>query len=212
MSHDPFYSPGSIPMATLKPKQVRKNTDLTWWENLYLPEIARGLAITTKHLLVNLIGYVFPPSGQRRKVFTIYYPEEKSPIPVAYRGRPALVQKPDGREKCVACGLCERICPAGAISIAGGERENLERYPVVYNLDLSRCVFCGFCEEVCPKEAIVMSVEYEGLAEYNRPDLVYPKAKLLIPQAELAQRIDYIRDIYAKRHYRAPENLASENS
>jgi len=201
MSYDSNYLAGSIPIEKLQPKQVRKNIDLTLWEKLYIFEIIRGMAITSKHLLVNLVGYIIPPKGQKRKIFTIYYPEEKALIPDAYRGRPALVLGADGKEKCVACGLCERICPASAIFIVGGERENSERYPVAYNLDLSRCVYCGLCEEVCPKEAIVMSAVYEGLVEYDRSKMIYPKEKLLISQTELQKRIDYIRGIYAKSNY-----------
>jgi len=201
MSYKSNYIVGSIPLDRLKPKRVRKNIELTLWERLYVPEIIRGMYITTRHLIINLIGFVFPPQGKKRKIFTVYYPEEKLTIHVAYRGRPVLVQREDGKEKCVACGLCERICPALAISIVGGERENKERYPVTYTLDMSRCVYCGLCEEVCPHEAIVMSDEYIGLAEYDRKNMIYPKEKLLVPIAKLKNRIEYVRKIYGKSNY-----------
>jgi NADH-quinone oxidoreductase subunit I len=201
MSYDTKYRVGTVPLTKLKPKRVRTEVDLTLWEKMYVPEILRGLSITTKHLVSNLIGFVFPPKNQKRKIFTIYYPEEKYPLPAAYRGRPALVQGKDGKEKCVACGLCERICPASAIKIEYAEDAQSERYPSSYILDVSRCVYCGLCEEVCPKEAIVMSDEYEGLCEYNRTQMIYVKERLLIPEDKLKKRIDYIRAIYCKDTY-----------
>ncbi|MBI3814517.1 MAG: NADH-quinone oxidoreductase subunit I [Nitrospinae bacterium] len=206
MSYELNYTIGSIPLEKLKPKKVRKNIELTLWERLYIPEIVRGMIITTRHFVQNMAGFIFPPNGKKRRVFTVYYPEEKLTIPIAYRGRPVLVMREDGTERCVACGLCESICPAFAISIVGGERrrENeMERYPVTYTLDMSRCVYCGFCEEVCPKEAIAMSDEYEELAERDRNRMIYPKEKLLVSEKRLKNRIDYVRKIYSKNNYNA---------
>jgi NADH-quinone oxidoreductase subunit I len=180
---------------------VRKNIDLTLWERLYIFEILRGLYVTTKHFTSNMIGFVVAPKGKKRSIFTVYYPEEKVTLPPAYRGRPVLVMREDGTEKCVACGLCEKICPAFAISIVAGERANADRYPISYMLDMSRCVYCGYCEEVCPKEAIVMSSEYEGLAERDRSNLRYPKEKLLRSEESVKDRIEYIRRIYSKCNY-----------
>lgn len=190
-----------VPIETLKPKKVRKQIDLTLWERLYIFEVMRGLCITTKHFVSNMIGFVAPPKGKKRSVFTVYYPEEKVTLPPAYRGRPVLVARSDGTEKCVACGLCEKICPALAISIVAGERANADRYPVSYTLDMSRCVYCGYCEEVCPKEAIVMSSEYQGLAERDRSNLRYHKEKLLRSEDSVKERIEYIRRIYSKCNY-----------
>ncbi len=198
---DSRYQVGGIPVQTLKPKKVSNPIELTLWEKLYIFEVIRGLGITSRHFFTNLFGFVFPSKGRKRKIPTVYYPEEKVTLPPAYRGRPALVAREDGTERCVACGLCEKICPAFAISIMGGERENGERYPLTYTLDLSRCVFCGFCEEVCPKEAIVMSDQYEDLCAMRRGDLLYSKERLLRPAVELQKRIDYIRRIYAKCNY-----------
>lgn len=192
-----------VPLATLKPKMVRKNIELTLWEKLYVFEIIRGLYTTTRHFVGNMIGFVFPPKGEKRSIFTVYYPEEKVTLPIAYRGRPVLVMHKDGTEKCVACGLCEKVCPASAIAIVAGERggDATDRYPVSYTLDMARCVYCGYCEEVCPKEAIVMSAEYEGLAERERSNLRYPKEKLLRSEESVKGRIDYIRRIYSKCNY-----------
>lgn len=189
---------GSIPIEKLKPKKVRKNIELTLWERLYVFEVVRGITVTTKHFLQNMIGFVFPPRGKKRSIFTVYYPEEKVTLPAAYRGRPVLVAGENGVEKCVACGLCEKICPARAIAIVAAERNNRDRYPESFTLDMARCVYCGFCEEVCPKEAIVMSAEYEGLAQTNRSFMKYPKEMLLRSEKNVKERIDYIRRIYSK--------------
>jgi len=190
-----------VPLGTLKPKKVRKDLNLTLWEKLYVFEILRGLCITTKHFTVNMLGFVFPPRGKKRSIFTVYYPEEKVTLPAAYRGRPVLVMHKDGTEKCVACGLCEKICPASAISIVGGEKENGDRYPVSYNMDMSRCVYCGYCEEVCPKEAVVMSSEYQGLAQRDRSELLFTKEELLRSEESVKERIEYVRRIYSKCNY-----------
>jgi NADH-quinone oxidoreductase subunit I len=195
------YPSVGVPLEKLKPKRVRKHIELTLWERLYVPEVLRGLGITTKHFASNMLGFVIPPKGKKRSIFTVYYPEEKVTLPPAYRGRPVLVMRPDGTEKCVACGLCEKICPASAISIVAGERTNADRYPISYVLDMSRCVYCGYCEEVCPKEAIVMSSEYEGLAQRDRSEMLYPKEKLLRSEESVKGRLEYIRRIYSKCNY-----------
>jgi NADH-quinone oxidoreductase subunit I len=199
MNHN--YPIMGISIGKLKPKLVRKHIELTLWERLYIFEIIRGMQITTKHFFKNLIGFIVPPKGKKRSIMTVYYPEEKLTLPSAYRGRPVLVMRENGTEKCVACGLCEKICPASAISIIAEEKENGERFPAAYTLDMARCVFCGYCEEVCPKEAIVMSAEYEGLARRNRQNLRFTKDKLLKPEKSVKDRIEYIRGIYAKCNY-----------
>ncbi|MEW6665868.1 MAG: NADH-quinone oxidoreductase subunit I [Thermodesulfobacteriota bacterium] len=190
-----------IPIEKLKPKKVRKNIRLTLWEKLYVFEVARGMYITTRHFVSNMVGFFVHPKGKKRTIFTVYYPEEKVTLPPAYRGRPVLVARKDGREKCVACGLCEKICPAHAISIVAGERSPEDRFPASYTLDLSRCVYCGYCEEVCPKEAIVMSSEYQGLADRDRSNMRCSKEKLLRSEESVKGRLEYIRRIYSKCSY-----------
>ncbi len=196
------YPVVGVPIEKLKPKKVRRNINLTLWEKLYLFEIIRGISVTTRHFVTNMFGFVVPPNGNKRSIFTVYYPEEKVTLPPAYRGRPVLIERNDGTEKCVACGLCEKICPAHAISIIAGERKNPEdRYPVSYVIDMSRCVYCGYCEEVCPKEAIVMSSEYQGLADRNRSNMKYTKEQLLRSEESVGARLEYIRRIYSKCNY-----------
>ena len=156
--------------------------DLTFWQKIYIPEILKGLSLTFRALF--------------RPKFTMQYPEEKFIPPASYRGRPVLVQEENGEERCVACGLCSRVCPALAIEVQAAETEReKERYPVKFEINMLRCIFCGFCEEVCPEEAIVMSKDYE-LAFSNREDAIYGKDKLLIPAHQLQDRIDFLR------HYR----------
>ncbi len=157
----------------------RREKDLNFWERIYIPEIAKGLMLTFKTLF--------------RPKFTMEYPEEKFIPPPSYRGRPVLVQEENGEERCVACGLCSRVCPALAIEVQSGETDReKERYPERFEINMLRCIFCGFCEEVCPEEAIVMSKDYE-LAFTNREDGIYGKDKLLTPVKDLSDRINFLR-------------------
>jgi NADH-quinone oxidoreductase subunit I len=152
--------------------------DLSFWQKMYIPEIFRGLAIT--------IAQIFKPK------FTVQYPEEKWTPPPSFRGRPVLVEQ-NGVERCVACGLCSRVCPALAIEVQASESEYAkERYPVKFEINMLRCIFCGFCEEVCPEEAIVMSKEYE-LTFTRQEDGIYGKDKLLKSAEELKERLEYLR-------------------
>jgi NADH-quinone oxidoreductase subunit I len=138
---------------------------LTLAEWLYIPEILRGLKLTLSHLF-------------RPKV-TMEYPEERWELPANFRGAPALVKDQDGREKCVACFLCQEICPPQAITIVGGELpgSKVEKYPLAFEIDMLRCIYCGFCEDVCPEEAIFLTKNFE-LAGYNRDEMIFDKEKL----------------------------------
>lgn len=151
---------------------------LTFWEKLYLPEIAKGMGITLRQM--------FKPK------FTRQYPEERWEPTGSYRGRPVLVLDEDG-ERCVACGLCSRVCPALAIEVQAAETEReKERFPIKFEINMLRCIFCGFCEEVCPEEAIVMSRDYE-LAFTNRESAILGKDKLLVPIHKLQDRLEFLR-------------------
>lgn len=182
---------------------VKRNVTMTWWERIYLPEIFRGLSVTSRHFFVNLFGFI--PAllfkDKKRKIFTVYYPEERVEYPPAFRGRPVLVIDDNGVERCVACGLCEFICPAKCIEIQPAEtEEEKERYPDTFSIDMARCILCGLCEEACPKEAIIMSDECE-MADRDRSRMLYQKDQLLIPAKKLQKRLNYIKEIYAKWNY-----------
>lgn len=157
----------------------KRDKDLNLFEKLYIPEIAKGMALTLRNMF--------------RPAVTMEYPEVKFDPPASYRGRPVLVQENNGQERCVACGLCSRVCPALAIEVQAAETEyEKERYPVKFEINMLRCIFCGFCEEVCPEEAIVMSKDYE-LVFSNREDAIYGKDKLLIPVDDLKDRLNFLR-------------------
>jgi NADH-quinone oxidoreductase subunit I len=160
--------------------EKKRKKDLNLLEKIYIPEIAKGLVLTLKNM--------FKPK------FTMQYPEEKFVPPASYRGRPVLVQEENGIERCVACGLCSRVCPALAIEVQAAETTlEKERYPERFEINMLRCIFCGFCEEVCPEEAIVMSKDYE-LVFTNRKDAIYGKDKLLVPVNQLKDRLEFLRN------------------
>jgi NADH-quinone oxidoreductase subunit I len=167
---------------------------LGWAQRLYLPMFFVGLWITWNHFGRNLWGYI----RGRKKTFVVQYPEERLDYPDAFRGHPVLVALEDGEPKCVACGLCEFACPTDCINIVPGETEaGIERYPDVFDIDLSRCMFCGLCEEACPEEAIVMSRDVE-LAVFDRPAMVFHKKDLLRTEERLGRRIEHIRKGYER--------------
>lgn len=159
--------------------EKKRKKNLSFLERIYVVEILKGMILTFKNML-------------RPKV-TMQYPEVKFVPPASYRGRPVLVQEKNGVERCVACGLCSRVCPALAIEVQAAETElEKERYPQRFEINMLRCIFCGFCEEVCPEEAIVMSKDYE-LVFTNRDDAIFSKDKLLIPVDQLRERLEFLR-------------------
>jgi NADH-quinone oxidoreductase subunit I len=159
-------------------KVIRKD-DLGFWEKIYIPEILRGMKLT--------ISQMFKPK------FTIQYPEQKFTPPSSFRGRPVLVEE-NGVERCVACGLCSRVCPALAIEVQASETELAkERYPIKFEINMVRCIFCGFCEEVCPEEAIVMSKEYE-LVFSSQQEAIFGKDRLLMSTEKLKDRLEFLRN------------------
>jgi NADH-quinone oxidoreductase subunit I len=131
------------------------------------------------------------------KKVTIQYPEEKTPMSPRYRGLHALRRYPNGEERCIACKLCEAVCPALAITIEAEPREDGSRRTTLYDIDLFKCVFCGFCEEACPVDSIVLT----GLHDYhleNRGENIMTKEKLL------AIGDKYEAEIAAARNQDAP--------
>lgn len=153
---------------------------LTLLERLYLPAVVSGLILTIKHFFPNLLAY-----ARRRNKVAMQYPEEKwdAHMPAYYRGAPALVRDEHGRERCVACQLCEFICPPRAITIKPGELPatspfaKVEKYPEAFEIDMIRCIYCGLCEEVCPEQAIFLTKTYT-INGTTRAEMVNNKAKL----------------------------------
>jgi NADH-quinone oxidoreductase subunit I len=141
---------------------------MTLMEKLYLPAILKGLTITGRHAA--------SPSDK----VTRQYPEQPTPIPDGYRGIPVLVTDEHDRIKCVACQLCEFVCPPEAIKIVPAEysESNVEKYPARFDLNMLRCIYCGLCEEACPEEAIFMSDNATFVAS-SREDAVLNKERLL---------------------------------
>lgn len=132
--------------------------------SLLLMELVKGLALTGRHLF-------------QRKI-TIQFPEEKTPQSPRFRGLHALRRYPNGEERCIACKLCEAICPAMAITIESDQRDDGSRRTTRYDIDLTKCIFCGFCEEACPVDAVVETRIFEYHGE-QRGDLYYTKQMLL---------------------------------
>ncbi len=162
-------------------------------ERMYLPELLRGLAVTTRHFLRNLFGdrdkntSVVDRKGTNL-VSTVQYPEEKMPYPEGYRGLHRLVPREDGKPRCVACYMCATVCPAQCIYIEAGEYEKddpasqsrvIEKFPTAFVIDELRCIVCGLCVDACPKDAIRMDTYVHTPSEYNRQSFVYDIPKLL---------------------------------
>ena len=134
------------------------------FNSLLLKELLKGMSVTGKYFFA-------------RKI-TVQYPEEKTPQSARFRGLHALRRYPNGEERCIACKLCEAICPALAITIEAEPRDDGSRRTTRYDIDLTKCIFCGFCEEACPVDAIVETRIYEYHGE-RRGDLYYTKPMLL---------------------------------
>ena len=129
-----------------------------------MTELAQGLSVTLRNLF--------------RKTITVQYPEEKTPQSPRFRGLHALRRYPNGQERCIACKLCEAVCPALAITIESDVGDDGTRRTTRYDIDLFKCIYCGFCEEACPVDAIVETRIHEYHME-NRGENIMTKDKLL---------------------------------
>ncbi len=135
-----------------------------FFSSLLLTELLRGMLLTGRHFFAHKI--------------TVQYPDEKTPQSVRFRGLHALRRYPNGEERCIACKLCEAVCPAMAITIESEQREDGSRRTTRYDIDLTKCIFCGFCEESCPVDSIVETHIFDYHGE-QRGDLFYTKEMLL---------------------------------
>ena len=153
------------------------------FNSLLLKELIKGLSVTGRHAFA-------------RKI-TVQYPEEKTPQSFRFRGLHALRRYPNGEERCIACKLCEAVCPAMAITIESAQREDGSRRTTRYDIDLTKCIFCGFCEEACPVDAIVETRVYEYHGE-KRGDLYYTKPMLLANGERYEAQIAEDRELDSK--------------
>jgi NADH-quinone oxidoreductase subunit I len=144
-----------------------------------LTELIGGLGVTLR--------YMFKPKA------TINYPYEKGHLSPRFRGEHALRRYPNGEERCIACKLCEAVCPAEAITIEAEPRDDGSRRTTRYDIDMTKCIYCGLCEEACPVDAIVEGPNYEFATE-TREELMYDKDKLLANgdrwESVLARRLE----------------------
>lgn len=147
-------------------------------KQLLLSEIVSGFALTFRYMF--------------RKRATINYPYEKGPLSPRFRGEHALRRYANGEERCIACKLCEAVCPALAITIEAEPREDGSRRTTRYDIDMTKCIYCGFCQEACPVDAIVEGPNFEFATE-TREELYYDKQKLLANgdrwEREIAQNL-----------------------
>jgi NADH-quinone oxidoreductase subunit I len=189
---------------------------LTLAERLYLPEVARGIAVTTRHFVRNLALHtlhLFGLAKDRRAAATTQYPEERKIYSDGYRGAHRLTLKPDGAVRCTACFLCATACPARCIHIEAGEHPdaNVEKYPVRYEIDTLQCIYCGMCVEACPCDAIRMDTYvHPRVWGYARQDFIETKQVLMARSRVLAT---HGRDALMQgmlRDYREDEAAAAE--
>ncbi|MBI4239094.1 MAG: NADH-quinone oxidoreductase subunit I [Deltaproteobacteria bacterium] len=152
---------------------IAREARLSWWERLYLPEIVRGLWITGRHLVQNIVH-------MNRRI-TIEYPDQRPVLPQGYRAEHRLMLRPDESVRCTSCMLCATACPADCIEIVAEDvgDNKVEKRPRIFNINMLRCVFCGLCVEACPCDAIRMDTGKFENSAYTRKEFIYDIGKLM---------------------------------
>jgi NADH-quinone oxidoreductase subunit I len=157
---------------------------LGFFQRFYLIEVVQGLTLTARHFFANMPRHIARGFGWKvgkGNTVTYEYPEERRPFATRLRTRHRLMRRPDGAPRCVACMMCETVCPARCIHIVAQENPdpNIEKMPKVFDIDIGVCVFCGFCVEACPEDAIRMDTGIVELASYTREGMIYRMDQLL---------------------------------
>ena len=157
------------------------NRPLTLWEKLYIGPISKGMGLTIRHFLENFLF--------KKRYVVSQYPEERMPVSARWRGTHRLTWRtePDVRMTCVACKMCEMACPANCITIVAGEldppyytnRQRIDKYPVVFDIDLAKCIYCGLCVEACPEDAIRMDTGAISSVSFTRKEQIMHRDDLL---------------------------------
>jgi NADH-quinone oxidoreductase subunit I len=153
-------------------------------ERLYIFEVVSGMALTARHFFSNFSRHALRSLGfkvGKGGTVTYEYPEERRPYARRLRTLHRLTRREDGSPRCVACMMCETVCPARCIHIVASEHPdpNVEKAPKIFDINLGVCVFCGFCVEACPEDAIRMDTGIVELASYTREGMIYRMDQLL---------------------------------
>lgn len=174
-----------------------KYKPLTFWEKLYLPTIIAGLWVTTRHFILNLVIHILQLFGiktRRLGAVTYQYPEVLRPLFPRLRTMHRLTKREDGTPRCVACMMCETVCPAKCIYIIAEEKfedAQIEKMPQTFDIDIGLCIFCGYCVEACPEDAIRMDTGILEFSNYTRNGMVLDMKTMLSLEPDQRRYVKY---------------------